>query len=272
MIEGLKIRCNVGPLEVMRSPLIELVNRRRAVVSMATIRVPDPEGEARASLAIGQPVCVRWGYRGEDGLWHDWQGTIEAIDQPKASSASADALTVTAVGEEKKLLTTLVTESFLREPADVVARRLLGRTGLPVRDVEVPGDVLPYQVFSGIPVARCIRQLANTLERSFGHDMHRHAVWLSPSGLVWGSGDTEGDTYSVATAENLRSHTPPATADGVGVLVSVPLPGMTHSMKVHIRDTRRGVDTTVRALDVVHTLGENGNATTITYGKDTGWM
>ena len=33
MIEGLNIRCNVGPVEVLRSPFMELVFRRRAVVS-----------------------------------------------------------------------------------------------------------------------------------------------------------------------------------------------------------------------------------------------
>ena len=29
MIEGLNVRCNVGPLEVLRSPFLELVFRRR---------------------------------------------------------------------------------------------------------------------------------------------------------------------------------------------------------------------------------------------------
>ena len=78
--------------------------------------------------------------------------------------------------------------------------------------------------------------------------------------------------YSVATAENLIAHTPPQTPDGVGVVVSVLLPGLTHSRLVHIRDARRGVDATVRALDVVHTLQEGGNSTAISYGKDTGWL
>ena len=165
-----------------------------------------------------------------------------------------------------------MTESFYREPADVVARRLLARTGLAVGAVEVPGEVLPWQVFSGVSVARAIRQLSHSLERSFGHDMSRHALWLGASGLTWSAGDEPGDVYSVATAENLLSHTPPETADGVGVVVSVPLPGLTHSRLVHIRDTRRGVDATVRALTVAHTFQDSGNSTVISYGKDTGWL
>ena len=114
MIEGLNVRCNVGPLEVLRSPFLELVFRRRAVVSRATITVPDPEGEARAVLATGQPVAVRWGYRGETGFWQEWEGTVEGIDQPRADSSSADAVTVHAVGREKVLTTTDVTESLSR--------------------------------------------------------------------------------------------------------------------------------------------------------------
>lgn len=271
MIEGLNVRCNVGPLEVLRSPFLELVFRRRAVVSRATITVPDPEGEARAVLATGQAVAVRWGYRGETGFWQEWEGTVEGIDQPRADSTSADAVVVRAVGLEKALTTTTVTESFYREPADVVARRLLARTGLAVGTVDVPGDVLPYQVFSGVSVARAVRQLAYTLERSFGHDMSRHALWLGASGLTWSDGNEPGDVYSVATAENLIAHTPPQTDGGTGVLVSVPLPGLTHSRLVHIRDARRSLDATVRALDVVHTFQESGNRTVITYGKDVGW-
>ena len=42
MIEGLNVRCNVGPVEVLRSPFMELVFRRRAVVSRATVVIPDP--------------------------------------------------------------------------------------------------------------------------------------------------------------------------------------------------------------------------------------
>ena len=58
----------------------------------------------------------------------------------------------------------------------------------------------------------------------------------------------------------------------MGVVVSVPLPGLTHSRLVHIRDTRRGVDETVRALTVAHTFQGSGNSTVISYGKDTGWL
>ena len=161
MIEGLNIRCNVGPVEILRSPFLELVFRRCAVLSRATVHVPDPEGEVRSRLAVGQAVAVRWGYRGEAGMWQEWEGTVEGIDQPRRDADGADAVVVRAVGLEKALTTTTVTESFYREPADVVARRLLARTGLAVGAVEVPGEVLPWQVFSGVSVARAVKQLSH---------------------------------------------------------------------------------------------------------------
>lgn len=53
MIEGINIRCNVGPFEVLRSPRLTLSFRRRAVVSRAEIDLPDPNGSIRAGLADG---------------------------------------------------------------------------------------------------------------------------------------------------------------------------------------------------------------------------
>ena len=70
----------------------------------------------------------------------------------------------------------------------------------------------------------------------------------------------------------MLDHTPPCTPDGVGLVLSVPLPGLMHSQLVHIRDARRGLNITARALDVVHTLQDGGNTTAVTYGKDVGWL
>ncbi|MDD2966760.1 MAG: hypothetical protein PHN64_04615 [Desulfovibrionaceae bacterium] len=271
MIEGLNVRCNVGAVQVLRSPFIELVYRRRAVLSRAVVSIPDPFGEVRAALAPQQAVTVRFGYRGEATLWHEWQGTVESIDQPSAGSADQDAVTVRAVGLEKALATTMITESFYREPADAVARRLLARTGLAVGAVDVPADILPHQVFSHVSVARALKQLSQTLETSFGHDMSRHALWLGAQGLTWSDADEAGEVYSIATAENLIAHSPPAREGELGSVVAVLLPGLTDSRQVHIRDVRRGIDVNARAQDVIHTLSAAGNVTTISYGADAGW-
>lgn len=268
MIEGLNIRCNIGPVEVLRSPYIELAYKRRAVVTRAAVHIPDPEGKVRAALTPGQKMKVRFGYRGEAGFWHEWEGTVEKIDQPQASS---DALVAHGAGLEKKLAVTTVTESFYGEPANIVARRLLQKTGLPVACVDIPGEVLPHQIFSNVPVARAIKQLEQTLQRSFGHDLGRHALWLGQNGLVWSDGDEPGDIFTIETAKNLISHAPPPRTGEMGEVISVLLPGLTHSRKVRIRDHRRQIIALERAEEVIHVLQAVGNSTTVLYGKNSGW-
>ena len=271
MIEGLNIRCNVGPLEVVRTPHLELDYKRRAVLSRAVIQIPDPKGKARAALEVGQRFIARFWYRGSGGFRHEWQGTIEAIDQPGQNEENPDAITVRGVGLEKALATTMVTESFYQETAQAVARRLLASTGLPVGAVDIPGDMLPHQIFSRVSVARAIKQLENTLARSFGHDLSCHAVWLGANGLNWSPEDEPGPAYVIETAQNLIDHTPPTSPGEMGAVVSVALPGLTDGRLVRIRDKRRGIVTLERAEGVNHLLQAASNKTTVLYGKKAGW-
>lgn len=269
MIEGLNVRCNVGPFEVLRSPHLQLIYRRRAVVSRASIHMQDGDGQIRAGLAVGQAVRLRFGYRGPDSaasLWHDWQGRIARITQ-----AGQDTVAMEAVGREQALLDTRITESFYGEPAAVVARRLLQRTGLPVAAVDIPDVVLPHQVFSQTTVARAIKQLDITLARAFGHDLLRHALWLSKDGWRWSAGGEPGDTYLIESAANLLEHEPPETEGGMGRITAALLPGLTHSRTLRIRDARRGFSEAARAQEVLHDLSAGANITTVLYGADEGW-
>lgn len=263
MIEGFNIRCTVGGLEVLRSPRIVLALRRRAIVSRCELDVPDTDGSVQAALAKKQPVRIRFGHRGEGGTWHDWSGTVSDFQM-----AGEDAVRVVAVGREQALLDTKVTEAMYGEPADVVARRLLASTGLPVADIAIPSEVLPHIVFSGVSVAMAIKQLASTLDASFGHDMSKHAVWLGESGLYWSDGDEPGDIPVIESAENLISHSP--NPSGMSEVVATVIPGLTHSRIVRIRDSRRQFSELVRAQEVIHSLGEH-DTTTIRYGSDEGW-
>ena len=266
MIEGINIRCNVGGFEVLRSPCIRLIYRRAAVVTRAEIDLADNSGELVAKLEPGQAVKIRFGYRGGANLWHEWQGTISGKQQNGLNS-----LRILAVGQEQKLLNTRITQSFQGEPAKVVARRLLATTGLPVGNINIPADILPHIVFSDVTVARAIKQLEQSLVRSFGYDFSKHSLWLGQAGLTWSDKDEPGDIYVVATAENLLSHDPAETPAGLKSIKSALLPGLTHSMRVRIRDVRRGISEQVRAQDVCHELGASGNITTILYGTERGW-
>lgn len=263
MIEGFNIRCTVGGLEVLRSPRIVLTLRRRAVVSRCELDIPDPDGSVQAALGKKQPVRIRFGHRGEGGTWHDWSGTVSDFQM-----AGEDAVRVVAVGREQALLDTRVTEAMHGEPADVVARRLLASTGLPVAEICIPSEVLPHIIFSGVSVAMAVKQLAWTLETSFGHDMAKHAVWLGESGLYWSDGDEPGDIPVIESTENLISHSP--NPSGMSEAVATVIPGLTHSRLVRIRDSRRRFSELVRTQEVIHSLGEH-DTTTIRYGSDEGW-
>lgn len=264
MIEGLNIRCTVGSVEILRSPRIVLTLRRRAVVSVCEIDIPDADRSVQASLAQKQAVSVRFGHRGEGGTWHEWRGTVRDF-QP----CGLDTVRVFAVGLEQSLIDTKVTAAMHGEPADVVARRLLAATGLPVAEIRVPAETFPHIVFSHVTVARAIKQLAASLERSWGHDLSRHAVWLGASGLYWSDADEPGDVFVVESAANLIRHTPNAT--GLSYAVSTLLPGLVHSRKIRIRDYRRQFSEVVRVQEVVHSLTTSGNTTLIGYGRDEGW-
>ena len=266
MIEGLNIRCNVGGFEVLRTPRLKLNYRRRAVLTRGEIDIPDPDGSIRPALAEKQSVHFRFGYRGEAGFWHEWEGTIDGF-----GPAGPDAFRVLAVGKELPLQETVITESYHGEPAVTVAKRILAATGLPLGEITIPGDILPHIVFSSVPVSRAIRQLSQSLERSFGHDLSRHAVWLGEKGLCWSDGDEPGPTYTVATCENLIEHAPAAEPGGLSRIDAALLPGLTGSQKIRLQDTRRGIDTLVKALEVEHLLEAGTNNTRILYGEERGW-
>lgn len=86
------------------------------------------------------------------------------------------------------------------------------------------------------------------------------------------SGGRAGRGLCNLDLRNLIANAPPETPGGIGVATSVLLPGLTHSRLVHITDRRRGLDITARALDVAHSLRDGDNSTTVTYGKDAGWL
>lgn len=264
MIQGLNVRCNVGPFQVLRSPRIELVTRRRDVVSTCEIDVPDQDGSVRPLLEKKQKVSIRFGHRGGSGLWHEWEGTVKDFTQ-----TGADIIRVACVGLEQALIDTKITEAMHGEPADVAGKRLLAASGLPVADVSIPAETFPHMVFSGVSVARAIKQLSQTLEGSFGHDLSRHAVWLGKSGLYWSPESEPGAVYVVESACNLMTNSP--NPNGMSRAVSTLLPGLSASMLVRIHDSRRGTNELVRAEEVTHSLSEGGNKTTIGYGCEQGW-
>lgn len=263
MIEGLNLHCQIGGLEIVRSPLIELHLRRQAVASLASIDITDSSQTARNALAPDAPVELRFRYRGE-GRTQQWEGTVSRLEQ-----LDPETLRVHAVGLEKKLLTQTMTESFYEEDSRAIARRLLQASGLSVSEISIPQESIPHVVFAHTTIAQGAKQLAHTLHRAFGHDLRPYALWLEPGGLRWSNSFTAGEAR-IASGENLLFHSP-APKGALGMVRSLLLPGLQHNQQVRIDDPRRGVSRTVLALEVHHTLSRNGNSTTLIYGGEYGW-
>lgn len=272
-IMGLSMKITIGGLELRRCPRVVLTYRRRTVLSQCEIDVSDPTGELIGSVAKDQPIDVQFWYRGGWGERHQWKGTVEGKGQSMADTRTGpDIFRVLGTGEEKKLLTTKVKEAMTGEPADVVAKRLLAKTGLPVATVKIPGDILPHIVFADVPVSRALKQLDYTLQRAFGHDLSKHAVWLGKAGLYWSDEDEPGAVPQLASGEMLLTHSPNSDPSHYAEAVCILYPGLRDSRKVLIKDARRGMTMTVRAEEVIHELNESAaNTTTVRYGADYGW-
>ncbi len=69
------------------------------MVSRAEITVSDPGAEIGGALQTGMSVKLRFGYRGEANLWHEWHGTVSGLEQsgPDALSVAAVAAAIAAI-------------------------------------------------------------------------------------------------------------------------------------------------------------------------------
>ena len=265
-IEGIAIREKVGAFEVLRSPKIIIESKRRQIVGKAVLEIPDPFGTVRPSLKTGQSVQIIMRYRGETNLEQTWQGTLFSVD------TEGENLLVTARGLEQTLLDNTLTEAFYEEPVNLVVRRILQKTGLGTAEIDMGDYTLPHMVFAGVTIAKAIKQLSQSVSRSFGKDLSKHALWLdADNNWNFRNGEEQGTVFTVETAKNLISHRPPQREGEMGEIETVLLPGLTHSRLIKIRDSVRDIVKTVRVQEAEHRMVQGKNRTIIRYGKDQGW-
>lgn len=270
-IGGFNVRIKVGAFQILRSPRVIIESKRRAIMGRSIIEVPDPTGEIRQSLSTGDSVTIMMRYHCSENstlLEQTWQGTLSTV------ATHSDILIITALGLEKSLMDTIITESFYNEPVNIVAKRLLENTGYSVSTIDIGDYVLPHQVFSAMTVSRAIKNLFMSMSRSFDVDMSSYALWLD-SNAMWHLEDNdntdESGIFCIETAQNMISHKPPESDGEMGECVCVLLPSLSHSRLIKIRDTVRQVVLTVRAQEVLHSMIGGVNRTSILYGKNEGW-
>lgn len=264
MIAGVRLHIEVGGAIVQRCPRLTLLSRRHAPLSCAAVHLPDPDGSLAGAFAVGDAVRVEYGYRG--GASGVWTGTVRG-----SLRVNRDQLCLLADGPDRALLTTRIRECYADESSEAIVRHLLGHTGLTIADVEIPAETIGRFPVANIPAWQAVRQLLHTLERAHGHDMRNTALWLGADGLRLGDLDEPGDVPVIATGDNLIRHQPSDTQKGLHTVETFLLPGLTHSRRFRLTDTRLGLDATHRALEVRHVIEPNRVRTFVGYGRENVW-
>ena len=225
-----------------------LTSRRGNPLTVLTVKVP------LAPVEKGAAVILKYGYTD----MAEWRGTATNI------AKGGDLMTVTAAGtNELKLVETLYRESFIDETAEAIVRSALSTTGLSIAGIEAPGLQVARYTADNIPVWQAVRQVEESLRRGFG--LTGYALWLGVDGLRWTTGDEPGDSPEVTTGVNLIDHAPCNT--GLSLVTAFLLPGMTHSQRFSIKDTRRDIEGTFRAEMVRHELKDVHGRTLLFYRK-----
>ncbi len=214
--------------------------------------------EAKVPLAPvekGAKITFRYGYAGPA----KWIGTVTDIEK------GGDIMTVRAAGsDELKLVETRFKESFIEETAEAIVRSILAATGLPVAAIDVPSVPIARYTAADVPVWQAVKQVEESLRSGYG--LTGFSLWVGNGGLRWTTGDEPGEISEITTNMNLVDHAPSNT--GLSKVTTFFLPGLSHSRKVKIMDTRRGITGTYRAEVVEHRLENLHGRTHIYYRRN----
>lgn len=270
-IAGLQVHIRINGMVVQRCPLCRITYDRYTTTSYGMIDVPDPDGALARRVAPGQPVAVRFGYRAQAA--REWRGVVDAW-QPGIGQ-NHDQITVQVLGPEfVPFIRTRITESYLEEPADVLARLMLARTGCPLGTVEVPALPIHRFTLCDVPVWQAMEQLARSCTAAHGQDMRRHALWLDDAGAVhYGPHDDEaqdaaGTMPVIATGAGLIAHHPATSPKARSSVETFLLPAIRDGRLFRLRDARRGVDAVLRAVRVEHRIEPHKARTWVSYGGE----
>ncbi len=263
MIAGVLLHINIGEAQVDRCPKLEILSMRHRPLDVAYIDVPDPFGTVFTTFSQGDPVRIEYGYRG--GSVATWAGTVRSV-----SRVNRDQVRVSADSEALPLLSTRFTECYADESSVAIARHILQHAGLPIARISLPEEPLARFPVSHCSVWEAAQQLLHSLAGGYGHNMDCVALWLGAEGLNLGNLDEPGPSPEIATSKNLIKHLPVAHQQGQNIVETYLVPGLTHSRRVRLHDTRLKIKKAYRALQVRHEISDKQVRTIIGYGGPRG--
>jgi len=225
-----------------------LISWRGRPLTLMVAKVP------LAPVEKGAEVTLKYGY----AETAEWSGVVTDVDK------GGDLMTVTAAGkDELKLTETTFRESFIEETAEIIIKSALSKTGLSIAKIDSPGVPIARYTAADIPVWQAIKQVEESLRSGYG--LTGFALWAGSGGLRWTTGDEPGDVPEIATNVNLVDHAPSDT--GLSRVTSFFLPGLSHSRRFKLTDSRRGMSGTYRAEIVKHELKNLHGRTHVYYRR-----
>jgi hypothetical protein len=265
-IAGINIRIRLGGREVQRAPRWWIDSERHAPLGRAGVTLPDPGGEIFRGGVLGAALEIRLGYRGR--VPATWSGTVTGI----CPGRTRDQVEIVAVDGAVLLSRVRILQSWENETPEAIIAWSVRQAGLPVGRIDRPGVILPRFAASHVPVWQVARQAAHSCQGAFDLDMRRWALWRGADGAVhWGDFDEPGAVPAIATGAGLIGHAPVTDASaGLSRVESFLLPDLRHSRLFRLRDVRRGVDGSYRALRVRHEGEPDKARTHIWYGDEHG--
>ncbi|SHI73898.1 hypothetical protein [Halodesulfovibrio aestuarii] len=258
-IYGIELSIQIGNYLIHRAPRCIITYDRHTVLSRAEIHIPNHVfGAAKnmlSSLSQFPEVSIAVGYRNQKP--HKWKGTVDGWKQGQGKKR--DQLVIYAAGVELPLAQKTICEMWVNEAAPAIAKRILEASGLTVGVVDVPQEIIPRMTLATVPVWQAIQQLSNTLQQGHGCNMKDHALWVGEAKLVhfapcdhW-----QETTPVIATGAGLIRYTPAKTVYGHSEVETFLLPTMRAGMRFTLKDSRKGIAGTFRALRVTHSVEPN---------------
>ncbi|BCS55203.1 hypothetical protein [Geobacter sp. SVR] len=263
-ISGIRLDITIGDLQVYRAPGWWIDSQRHYPLGRAGITLPDPEGDLYRTIAIGDAVTIRLGYRNQ--VPAEWTGTVTG----RYPGATADQLEVVATDRSLPLATTRIMQSWENESPEAIVAWAIRQAGLAFGTISSPGVQLPRVSAANIPVWQLVQQLQHSCSQAFGLDMSGWALWMGKAGVNWGNHDEPGDVVTIATTDNLIDHRPQDWPRGLSLIEAFLLPDLSHSRRFRLQDDRRGIDALHRAVRVRHEGTPDRCRTYVWYGAEHG--
>lgn len=259
VLSGIHLEISLAGRRVNRCPECIITSSRRAVLTNGRITIPDPTGDVQRGLAHGQSLSILFGHR--DQQPEVFSGTVSRWHP---SPTARDQVVVHAMGPEKPLFFTRMTESWFEEPAPILARRILAASGLPVGRVDLPEEVIPRMTVSGWPLRDAVMALMKTLEDGFAHKLSHYSLRMEGGALVLDGNAVDGLKPIIATGAGIiRNNTGKGSLNEVETYLT---PYMRAGMQFTLGDIRKGVEGVLMADAVTHAIRPKAVRTFIYYG------